>query len=63
VVCGGSERRYLRPDSCPAAGAGKGLRRQLLSYVKEIKPIRRSLSHRGTSDIDALDALRAVDVP
>ena len=37
------------------------LKRQVVSYAREIKTIRNPLSHPGTSDIDALDALRAVD--
>ena len=37
------------------------LKRQVLSYAREIKTIRDPLSHPGTSDIGVFDALRAVD--
>jgi hypothetical protein len=37
------------------------LKRQMLSYAKEIKTIRDPLSHPGTPDIGTFDALRAVD--
>jgi Tetratricopeptide repeat len=37
------------------------LKRQMLSYVREIKTIRDPLSHPGTPDIGVFDALRAVD--
>ena len=37
------------------------LKRQVVSYAREIKTIRDPLSHPGTSDIGEFDALRAVD--
>jgi tetratricopeptide (TPR) repeat protein len=37
------------------------LKRQVLSYAREIKTIRDPLSHPGSSDIGVFDALRAVD--
>jgi hypothetical protein len=37
------------------------LKRQVLSYAREIKTIRDPLSHPGTSDIGVFDALRAID--
>ena len=37
------------------------LKRQLVSYAREIKTIRDPLSHPGTSDISVFDAFRAVD--
>jgi tetratricopeptide (TPR) repeat protein len=37
------------------------LKRQVLSYAREIKTIRDPLSHPGTADIGVFDALRAVD--
>ncbi len=37
------------------------LKRQVLSYAREIKTIRDPLSHPGTPDIGVFDALRAVD--
>jgi hypothetical protein len=37
------------------------LKRQVLSYAREIKTIRDPLSHPGTPDIAVFDALRAVD--
>ena len=37
------------------------LKRQVVSYAREIKTIRDPLSHPGTSDIGVFDALRAVD--
>jgi hypothetical protein len=37
------------------------LKRQVLSYAREIQEIRNPLSHPGTPDIGVFDALRAVD--
>jgi tetratricopeptide (TPR) repeat protein len=37
------------------------LKRQVVSYAREIKTIRDPLSHPGTSDIGVFDAFRAVD--
>ena len=37
------------------------LKRQVVSYAREIKTIRDPLSHPGSSDIGVFDALRAVD--
>jgi hypothetical protein len=37
------------------------MKRQVVSYAREIKTIRDPLSHPGTSDIGVFDALRAVD--
>jgi hypothetical protein len=37
------------------------MKRQVVTYAREIKTIRDPLSHPGTSDIGVLDALRAID--
>lgn len=47
-------------DGLPPEQANR-MKRQVLSYAREIKSIRDPLSHPGMSDIGAFDALRAVD--
>jgi hypothetical protein len=51
----------LAPVEGLAPEQANQLKRQLLSYAREIKTVRDPLSHPGTPDIGAFDALRAVD--
>ena len=51
----------LVPLEGPLAEQANELKRQVVSYAREIKTIRDPLSHPGTPDIGAFDALRAVD--
>jgi hypothetical protein len=53
--------KVLVPVAGLAPAQANDLKRQVLSYVREIQTIRDPLSHPGTSDIDVFDALRAVD--
>jgi hypothetical protein len=51
----------LAPVSDLLPDQANELKRQVVSYAREIKTIRDPLSHPGSSDIGAFDALRAVD--
>jgi hypothetical protein len=51
----------LAPVEGLAPEQANELKRQVLSYAREIQTIRNPLSHPGTPDIGAFDALRAVD--
>jgi hypothetical protein len=51
----------LAPVEALAPEQASEMKRQVVTYAREIKTIRDPLSHPGTSDIGVLDALRAVD--
>jgi hypothetical protein len=53
--------KVLVPVQSLAPGQVNDLKRQVLSYIREIQTIRDPLSHPGTADIGAFDAVRAVD--
>src|SRR5690348_10795313 len=52
---------FLAPVEGLPLEVANNIKRQVLSYVREIKTIRDPLSHPGTPDIGTFDALRAVD--
>jgi hypothetical protein len=53
--------KVLVPVEGLASAQANELKRQVLSYIREIQTIRDPLSHPGTPDIGVFDALRAVD--